>query len=161
MSLESKCDHCGAYVKGLVCEYCGAYHKTNHDADIELKALDEYHIYLQKSDKEQDRAKILEHGFLPQHQAVLIEAGVRCIPLVKTEISKDAKAAQLRLEAIVIKLKLMPSDAAIEQAVTEFQIKIDEAKTYERNFDRGMLVGCVIFLLSCGGGIGGFIYLGI
>lgn len=149
---EKNCASCGAiYSEGLVCQYCGRATSYFNSIEDENRALDELHNLLQslatdKSDlsfEEMDKrnaraAKILETGFLPDHKAVLIEAGVYCYPLTK-DYSELSSAAVCRLDSIVTKLKFLPSDAQTEKAISEFSAAVDKYRAQQRSFDRKMI----------------------
>jgi len=71
-----------------VCKYCGVATGSLADMNIETKALDEYHNILLTKDKD-TRIDMLAHGFLPKSAKGLIEAGVRCIPLINIDQPSD------------------------------------------------------------------------
>jgi hypothetical protein len=126
-----KCSRCGAAASGLVCAYCGALTGTPGGGDFERQALEEFCGLLQGKDwKEQ--AKLLESGYIPSSPGGLIEAGVRCVPFIKGErFERPAEAAVRRLEAIVLKLKLLPRSDENQRAVSEFEGVVAEFRKAE------------------------------
>jgi hypothetical protein len=107
--VSQTCDQCGAPVNGLVYEYCGVVATNLSGANTELAALDEFHNILLTKDDDA-RIKLLQHGFLPKSAGGLIDAAVRCIPIIKSDQPNDdmTVAAAARLDAIVAKIKFMP-----------------------------------------------------
>ena len=141
--LETNCNSCGAPVSGLICGHCGKLTSHLNNAADENQALDEYHKLLQSQTPEQQHEWLLESGFLPDNREVLIEAGIYCVPLLKKISLYDAAAA--RLEAIILKLKLMPESAQTRRAVEDFQAKIEQYKRDKRKDDIYGL-GCLLLI---------------
>lgn len=154
--MEQTCNRCGAPVHGLVCEYCGSLTTSLADAAAEEQAVDELHQILMTKD-EKTQVKILKNGFLPETSEALIEAGVRCIPLIDADQPDDdvVEGASARLQAIVTKLKLMPDFEKKQQAVTEFESVVNAQREAKRKSDRFFniffLVIGLIMLCGCGG----------
>lgn len=142
---ETTCSSCGAPVGGLICAHCGQLTAQLNNAADENHALDEYHKLLQSQTPEQQRNRLLESGFLPDNREVLIEAGIYCVPLLKKISLYDAAAA--RLEAIILKLKLMPESGQTRRAVEDFQAKIEQYKLEKRKDDIYGF-GCLLLILS-------------
>jgi hypothetical protein len=140
---KANCDSCGAPTKGLICEHCGKPTAHLANAAEENRALDEYHRLLQKLKPEEQR-NWLASGFIPDNREVLIEAGIYCLPLLKT--MSVYEAAALRLEAVIVKLKLMPGDQQTRQAVEDFQAKIESYKSTKRKDDM-LGIGCLLLIL--------------
>jgi hypothetical protein len=142
--LKANCDSCGAPCKGLICEHCGK--PTSHLANAadENRALDEFHKLLQKLAAEEQR-NWLTSGFIPDHKEVLIEAGIYCLPFLKTMSAYDAAAS--RLEAIILKLKLMHGDRQAVEAIEDFKAQIETYKSTKRSDDL-LGIGCAIFILT-------------
>src|SRR5918997_288527 len=122
---KANCDSCGAPIQGLICEHCGKPTAHLANAAEENRALDEYHRLLQNLKPEEQR-NWLASGFIPDNKEVLIEAGIYCLPLLKTMSVYDAAAE--RLEAVIVKLKLMPVDRQTLLAIEDFQAKIESYK---------------------------------
>jgi hypothetical protein len=142
--LKSICDSCGAPARGLICEHCGKPTAHLENAAAENRALDEYHELLQKLKPEEQRLW-LESGFIPDSPEVLIEAGIYCLPFLKNMALYEAAAS--RLEAVILKLKLMPGGRQTRQAVEDFQAKIEEYKS-TRTKDNIMGAGCLLLILA-------------
>jgi hypothetical protein len=145
MPAESSCPHCSAPVEGLVCRFCGSVVTALDTADAEIEAIQELHRVLPERDLS-GQARLLRGGFIPSHAAALIEAGLRCEPLVHNDALRDAavKAAIYRLKVIVGKLKLLPATPESRQAVEHFEAAL---KGYEAQDRRDVLYG----LLAIGG----------
>ena len=56
-------------------------------------------------------------------------------------------AAASRLEAVILKLKLMPGDEQTRQAIGDFQAKIESYKSIKRKDDL-LGVGCLLLILA-------------
>jgi hypothetical protein len=143
-SKTNNCDSCGALVHGLICEHCGKPTAHLANAAEENRALDEYHRLLQNLKPEEQR-NWLASGFIPDNREVLIEAGIYCLPLLKT--MSVYEAAALRLEAVIVKLKLMPADRQTLLALEDFQAKIENYKSTKRKDDL-LGMGCLLIILA-------------
>jgi hypothetical protein len=153
---KANCDSCGAPAHGLICEHCGK--PTAHLANVadENRALDEYHRLLQNLKPEEQR-NWLTSGFIPDSKGVLIEAGIYCLPFLKTMSVYDAAAS--RLEAVILKLKLMPGDEETRRAVEDFQAKIKSYKLAKRKDDL-LGFGCLVLILAAMGAVGWWLVWG-
>ncbi len=151
---DSRCRSCGAAVKNLICEYCGSPTAGTFDLATQKEALDEYHYILQ-SQSEEVQIKMLRNGFLPDAEDLLIDAGVRCIPLIELDSTAEEvpRAALWRLKAITTKLKLMAPTARSEQAVKEFETLINDFDKADRRLNLMLAVGCFVSVLVCVGGV--------
>ena len=91
---------------------------------------------------------MLLNGFLPDHPAVLVEAGMRCVPLIDmgNTAAGEVEAAAKRLRAIVIKLRLLAQNKQAEKAVAELEAILDEYKKADQKMNR-FLLGCFVFLV--------------
>lgn len=143
--LEANCDSCGAPVKGFICGHCGALTARLKSAADENRALDEYHGQLQKLKPQEQSKWLLESGFLPDSPEVLIEAGIYCVPFLKNMSVYDAAAA--RLEAVILKLKLLPYEGQTRRAIEDFQNQIAEYKRQKKKDDL-LGVGCLLVILA-------------
>jgi hypothetical protein len=141
---KANCDSCGAPAKGLICEHCGKPTIYLVNAADENQALDEYHKLIQKLKPEEQR-DWLASGFIPDSKEILIEAGIYCLPFLKNMALYDAAAS--RLEAVILKLKLMPNDQQTRQAVEDFQAKIESYKSTKRK-DALFAIGCLLLILA-------------
>ncbi len=143
--LEINCDSCGAPASGLICGHCGRLTARLKSAADENRALDEYHTQLQRLKPQEQSKWLLESGFLPDSPEVLIEAGIYCVPFLKNMSVYESAAA--RLEAIILKLKLLPGDSQAHRAVEDFQSQIAQYKSQKKKDDL-LGVGCLLVLLS-------------
>jgi hypothetical protein len=157
------CSSCSAPISGLICEHCGKLAPYVTSLADENRALDQFnHLLHQLADDSNDdkdgkdnfeenqrrieRAEHLLHtGFIPDHKEVLIEAGIYCLPFLKSYIGLE-DAALSRLDSIITKLKLMPEDAQINRAIDEFQSKIKEFEAKRKRENLWWGGGCVFFM---------------
>lgn len=143
--IEANCNSCGAPPGGLVCAHCGKVTSRLNSAADENHALDEYHKLLGQRKPEEQSEWLLTSGFLPDHSEVLIEAGIYCVPLLKNPALATAAAA--RLEAITLKLDLMPgADRQTRRAIADFQQKIKAQQSTEKT-DTLLVAGCFLSIL--------------
>ena len=154
---NTKCRSCGVAIGGKlsVCEYCGVLLINIDTIENEEKALDELHALLLKSNLTSQK-KLLRNGFLPDIQEVLIEAGLRCIPLIVNEDIEDEprNSAVYRLDAIRTKLKIKGSSDDAKRAQAEFKKVIKKNKKSDLI---NQVIG-LVFILGILGGIGYLIY---
>ena len=144
------CQQCAAPIRGLICEYCGSLTQLGTDLATEKQALVEYHNILQNQEPDR-QVQLLLNGFLPDHTAVLIEAGMRCIPLIDTSDPADEKvgAATKRLRAIVVKLRLLAQNEQAEKAIVELEAVLNEYKRADKQLN-WIVAGMFLFLgLAC------------
>jgi hypothetical protein len=114
-------------------------------ATEEKDALDELHGTLARADVSD---KILKNAFIPDDIGVLIDAGLRLMPVLESAVAQDGAAGRMR--AIVVKLSLHGNDPTAARAARELG---DALKRYEHG-DR--VVGywvMSIFLLLLGLGV--------
>jgi hypothetical protein len=142
MPEESSCPHCSAPAEGLVCGFCGAVLTALDTAESEFEALDQFHRSLSEKDLAA-QARLLRGGFIPSHARSLIEAGLRCAPLIDSDAIRESavKGAIYRLKVIVSKLKLLPATAESVRAVTHFESVL---KAYEKEDERNVLYGFLL-----------------
>jgi hypothetical protein len=97
------------------------------DPQAELHLLNNFHREV--AEKEGDaQASFLRNGFLPDSEGALIEAAIRCIPLVQGGYIAISEAAIGRLEAIVFKLRRNQETIESRKAVEQFDSIIQEHK---------------------------------
>src|SRR5262249_15875354 len=67
--------------------------------------------------------RLLRNGFLPDHEDVIIAAGLQCLPLINSAdlLSEPSESAVLRLRMIVTKLKLMRPSKQVSRAIKQFE----------------------------------------
>lgn len=146
---ETICLQCSAPLNGLVCEYCGSLANLHMNRDEEMQALTEYHnILLKLEEKPEAEIKMLSKGFIPSNPDVLIEAGVRVIPLIDfTNTSDDVvEAAARRLDAISLKLRLLPPTPEIARALKEFEPVAEDFKVTHKRQDKVFTIWATIFI---------------
>lgn len=149
--MAQTCRSCGSDNSGLVCRFCGAV-LTRVAAGEELNALLEYHDAVRDAPGDDKRAEMLRHGYVPDHQDALIEAGLRCLPLIDPAmlLLPVPSAAVDRLRLIITKLKLCPPDDRVRRAIAEFEARLSQAREENRRGDRESIraaIGCFAVLL--------------
>jgi hypothetical protein len=151
---DSRCRSCGAAVKNLICEYCGSPAADTFDLATQKEALAEYHYILQNQSAEV-QVKMLRNGFLPDATDILIDAGVRCIPLIELDNTADdvARAVFWRLKAITTKLKLTTPTARSEQAVAEFEALMHDFNKADRRLNLMLIAVFAVLVLMCVGSV--------
>jgi hypothetical protein len=149
---DHACVGCGATSAGVfVCHHCGVPIRPLIDAASQRQALDELHGRLAN---DRPPASLLKNAFVPDDPRVLIEAGLRLLPVLEDAAGQSGAAGRMR--AIVIKLRLLGDDPSLSKAAGEFQAALE---AYQRS-DRRMgvtlsimgvvlLIGIVIMVQSC------------
>ncbi|MRR09283.1 hypothetical protein EG831_04195 [bacterium] len=119
------------------------------DPSGDLKRLEEYHRELAGTARA-DQAGVLRNGYLPDDPGALVEAGIRCIPLIESEASANVAAALDRLQAVVFKLKLGQETPGTRRAVERFQQLLDAtARAQHRDILYGfMAIGGLLVVLG-------------
>ena len=149
--LPINCPQCGAPLKRALCEYCGTLGLPHPNVDEQKQALEVFHGLLAGKD-EQGQIALLKNGFLPDDREVLIEAGLRCVPLIGHDSTGDLEEAAIaRLRAIIAKLNLVPGNSAARQAAKNFEQEMGRYKklTY-RNLTIGLLLVAIpLCLVVC------------
>lgn len=149
---ETNCLQCSAPLNGLICEYCGSLANLHMNRDEEMQALTEYHnILLKLEEKPEAEIKMLSKGFIPSNPDVLIEAGIRVMPLIDLTNTGDdvVEAAARRLDAISLKLRLLPDTPEITQALNEFETFTEAFKVLHKKQDKeaGILVALILVFI--------------
>lgn len=142
--LPLTCPQCGAPLKHALCEYCGTLGLPRPNVDEQKQALEIFHgLLAAKNEKEQ--LALLKNGFLPDDRDVLIEAGLRCVPLIGHDSTGDIEEAAIaRLRAVVAKLNLLPSDSLARQAARSLE---QEMGRYKKLTYRNLVIGLLIFVV--------------
>lgn len=126
------------------------------DRLAEIEQLNDFHDLAAAKDGPA-QASLLRNGFLPESQDVLIEAGIRCIPLIESGKIEVSDAAANRLEAILFKLKRFPETQDLRRAADQFEAIIGEHKRDEISntrfgftifFGLAVLIAGVIVLIT-------------
>lgn len=120
----------------------------------ELDALNQYHQTVATRDVE-GQASLLRNGFLPESPEALVEAGIRCLPLLESGVTDLTAAAGDRLAAIQVKLELLPQTAPVTRALEQFKARVEGQK---REDDKAAWYGCAA-ILALAAIIGGVIVL--
>ena len=126
--MAADCRACGSPRAGTyVCHYCGAATHQLVDSTTERAALDELHGRLSAGGESE---KILQNGFLPTHTEVLIDAGLRLLPVLEKGVAEDGAAGRMR--AIIIKLELIANDASAAKAAAELKQALEDYRRSDR-----------------------------
>jgi hypothetical protein len=139
---DQACLGCGATSAGVyVCHFCGVPVHPLTDADSQRKALDELHGRLSAKDPPPD---LLKNAFLPDDPRVLIEAGLRLLPVLEDAVAQSAAAGRMR--AVIIKLRLLGDNPSLAKAAKEFQAALDSYRRSDRQM--GYIVGLVLLVIA-------------
>lgn len=142
---EMLCQQCGASVRGYVCEYCGSLARLSLERAAEKEALNELHNIIVAQTEPEMKAKLLRHSFLPDAPENLIEAGMRCIPLVDIDMDNEVSdAAARRLQAVTAKLRLLGENGQTSAALREFETVLANYEKADRQLTRAFVVGAII-----------------
>ena len=140
------CRACGSPSTGaFVCHYCGAATSSFTDPAMERQALDELHGKLAAGGESE---KILQNGFVPTNTEVLIDAGLRLLPVLEKGVAEDGAAGRLR--AIIIKLELLTNDSSAQKAAGELRQALEDYRRSDRIM--GYWVIGIIFAVLAGVG---------
>ncbi len=116
------CRSCGGVASGLVCAYCGALQGQISHADDEQRAVEEFHAILARTTGADARLRLLQSGFVPTHPAPLIDAALRCVPLLDNTMTADspvASATYARLQILAAKLRVIATTPEVKRALAE------------------------------------------
>ena len=118
----------------------------------EKEALNEFHAILAGQTDMVAKARMLRHGFLPDTPAVLIESGMRCLPLIDIDepVEEVVKAAVHRLRAIMAKLRLLGEDGQTAAALREFETVLIKYELADRQLSRTVAIIGVVLLFLLG-----------
>lgn len=97
------------------------------DIENEIQKLNEFHADLATHDPAV-QASMLRNGFLPDSTEALVEAGIRCIPLIESGRVDIEDGATDRLEAIVFKLKIIPDTSSVRKVMERFEAMLEARK---------------------------------
>jgi WD40 repeat protein len=147
----SVCAQCGAPRTTVLCSYCGALAAPPEDYAAEAQALKLFSELIAVSTDEA-KGRLLQTGFLPGHPALLIEAGILCMPLIHEEKTDEepAESAFLRLGAVASKLRLLPATPEATRALVEFEKKLEAFRNAKRTVARiaiGLVSAIVLIVL--------------
>lgn len=145
--MSEPCRACGAERGTFICRFCGTPVRTGLNEAEEREALDELHAALSKGET---GAFVLKNAFIPNTPAVLIEAGLRMLPVLEGAVAENGAAG--RLLAICVKLGLLRSDPTCAAAEAEFRTALARYTEYDNRFGRYMVVGVIVLLVIVVGG---------
>lgn len=138
------CVGCGAPASGVyVCHNCGVPARPLTDADSQQRALDELHGRLSSNDPP---PKLLENAFVPDEPRVLIEAGLRLLPLLENAAGQSGAAGRMR--AIIIKLRLIGDDPTTIKAAKEFEQALESYNRSDRQMGITLSIIGVVLLVA-------------
>lgn len=118
------------------------------DPEQELELLEKFHSEVASREGEA-QASLIRNGYLPDSESGLIEAGVRCIPLVQEGHLPVADAAAARLEAVVFKLRRLQETLEVRKAVEQFEALIQarrKAGASDMRFGLALILGLAALL---------------
>lgn len=141
---DGRCVGCGAASTGvLVCHHCGVPVRSLVDAESQRRALDELHGQLSLPSPP---PHLLDNAFLPDDPRVLIDAGLRLLPVLEKGTGQAAAAGRMR--AVIIKLRLLGDDPALVHAAKELEVALASYHQHDRRL--GYAVGVVLLLMIAG-----------
>jgi len=143
ISGENVCQNCGARGCRTVCEYCGAGLGRQEDQRAERDALEAFQAILMQASAEK-QAQLLRSGYLPSSGELLIEAGLRILPLLRSAgdgvPQAQADSAQARLTTIMLRLK-HAGRAASDPRVVELHRALEASRRAARHdFVLGLII---------------------
>ena len=148
---STHCPHCGGTTQGLVCGFCGSLLSPAQDVETEKRALEDFHGLLATATPEV-QTKLLRHGFLPSQPPVLIDAGFRCLLLLKADSTYGdyGHAALGRLKVIASKLRLSHESEDARRALKEFEGALHDYDVADATNTRQALIAVAIVLSILG-----------
>jgi hypothetical protein len=116
------------------------------DYEHQKEALESFHRLL-ASAQEARRVNLLNNGFIPADKRVMIDAGLRCMPLIDESSNRRMSvAAAARLRALGTRLKLQAGDELDTlRALKEFDLKLKQHDRIER---RNLFMGGAMVLIG-------------
>lgn len=147
-----KCRACGAESSGFVCLHCGTSLAPTTSASDEARATEELHQAVVHAKTDEERARILANGPIPDHTAEIVDAALRSAALLdpKKYATEVPTAAIARIESMRAKLRLLGEDAAdreIENRIKRYHV---EAGIESREGSQAVLLmlGVVVVLVG-------------
>jgi hypothetical protein len=104
------------------------------ERELELAQLDEYHARVGQA-APAEQVNLLLSGFMPEDDEALIQAGIRCLPLIESDRFEVSDAAARRLAALMLQLKLAPDRPDVRRVLGQF----DKAVADHRRKEAGNL----------------------
>jgi len=137
---DHQCVGCGAPSNGVfVCHHCGVPVRPLSDAASQRQALDELHGQLGSKDRS---PSLLVNAFLPDDPRVLIDAGLRLLPVLEESAGQSGAAGRMR--AIIIKLRLLGNDPTSTRAAAEFEAALEAYRRSDR------MTGYAVWMIALG-----------
>jgi len=117
--------------------------------DSERKLLEEFHRSAGEKSGEL-QAGAIRNDYLPGTPEVLVEAGIKCIPLIESDTPSVSDAGRDRLKAVVFKLKLVQDSANARSALEQFESMIEkrERKANRETFYGILFIGSLIAIIT-------------
>jgi hypothetical protein len=112
------------------------------DSRQEIQELDEFHAAVAVKDAA-GQGSLLRNGPLPDTAEGLVEAGIRCIPLINSEQPEAVEGAVDRLQAIQFKLKLLPETVGSRKVMEQFDALLE---SHRREDASNMKIGFALIL---------------
>lgn len=146
--MSESCPNCGSADLGtFMCRYCGGPLFPLTGEEQQRQALDELHAQINISRGSGVRDAIFANGFLPDHPRVLIDAGLRMVPVLEGNANQERAAGRMR--AIILKLKLITHDEAAATAATQLERHLDRYERYDRLIAR-LAIGAIVAVVIAG-----------
>ena len=145
--MTENCPSCGSADLGtFMCHYCGGPLFPLSGEAQQRQALDELHAQLTIARRSGARDAIFANGFLPDHPRVLIDAGLRMVPVLEGNANQEQAAGRMR--AIILKLKLITHDEAAASAAAQLETHLERYERHDRLIARLAIGAIVIGVLA-------------
>lgn len=146
----SLCEQCGATLTDWLCGYCGtpspALRKTE-SVEAQLQAVKQLHQKVAETQKEEDQIRLLESGYVPSQKQALVQDGLECFQLIYDgKVNPVSAAAVRRLEALVVRLRLLPPSSENQKVLEEFTQRLERHRQADRSLGRQVVGVLVVFL---------------
>lgn len=148
-TLARACAACGAEAGLFLCTYCGTPTRALTNEADERSALDELHAELARIIGAGDatverRHRLLTNAFLPSSPSVLVEAGLRMVPVLEQAVGRADAAGRMR--AICIKLRLASAEPTCRAAEAEYREALARYERYDASVGRqvAIVIGAVV-----------------
>lgn len=116
------------------------------ERELELTQLDEYHARVALAEPAV-QVNLLLSGFMPEDETALIQAGIRCLPLIESDRVEISGAAAQRLASLVFKLKLGPDCPDARRVLGQFEKAITDHRRKDASnlrFGLVLIVGLAV-----------------
>ncbi len=90
------------------------------ERELELAQLDEYHARVAQEVPDV-QVSLLLSGFMPEDEEALIQAGIRCLPLIESDRIEISDAAAKRLSSLVLQMKRGPDRPEVRRVLGQFE----------------------------------------